>query len=96
MERPVFIPLKRRFFEAFAAGEKRTEFRLLGARWNERVCAPGRAVTLSCGYSGARLSGRIDGFAVRTVADVPVMREVYPGARDSDPVACIEISLTAP
>jgi hypothetical protein len=59
MDRPLFIPLHREWFDAFARGEKTEEWRRYGPRWNERQCTPGRAVTLSLGYSGARLSARI-------------------------------------
>ena len=56
--RPLFIPLKREHFEAFAAGTKREEFRPEGPRWNRRTCAIGRPVVLSLGYGKAR---RMDG-----------------------------------
>lgn len=48
--RPLFIPLKTEFYEAFVRGEKTSELRLYGPRWNERTCQPGRLVTLSKGY----------------------------------------------
>lgn len=56
-QRPIFLPLKRAFFEAFENGEKDTEYRLHGPRWNGSVITPGRAVTLSLGYSGRRRNG---------------------------------------
>ena len=60
MDKPLFIPLKTAYYEAFASGEKRDELRLYGPRWNEQTCAPGRRVVLSKGYGKAhRLSGRI-------------------------------------
>jgi hypothetical protein len=62
MTKPLFIPLRRQWFDAFADGSKTEEWRRYGARWNEGTCALGRAVTLSCGYSGARLSGRVSSF----------------------------------
>lgn len=89
----MFIPLKKKYFEQFAAGEKTEEFRLYGKRWNESVCAPGRDVVLSCGYSGARMNGTIRAFAVRRAADVPVMREVYPDVDADTRVACISIAI---
>lgn len=46
----LFVPLRREFFEAFAAGQKDTEYRPYGPRWNERTCPPGRSVVLSLGY----------------------------------------------
>ncbi len=57
--RPLFIPLKRQWFEAFSDGSKTVEYRRYGPRWNERTCTPGRPVVLSLGYSGARITARI-------------------------------------
>lgn len=53
-EKPLFIPLKTEWFEAFERGEKRSELRRYGPGWNERTCRPGRSVTLSCGYGKHR------------------------------------------
>lgn len=59
----LFIPLKKRFFEAFARGEKTTEFRRYSARWNERTCRIGRKVVISLGYGWKRrLFGTVVGF----------------------------------
>jgi hypothetical protein len=63
-DRPLFVPLKREWFEAFREGTKTVEYRLHGPRWNERTCVTGRAVVLSLGYSGARLTARIQQFRV--------------------------------
>lgn len=57
--KPLFIPLKRKFFEAFERGQKTQEFRLWGPRWNERTLIVGRPVILSLGYSGRRLNADI-------------------------------------
>lgn len=57
--RPLFIPLNGCYFDAFAAGTKRIEWRVYGPRWNRQVAYRGRPVTLSRGYSGARLAGTI-------------------------------------
>lgn len=54
---PLFIPLCREWYERFERGEKTTEFRAYGPRWNERACVPGRRVTLSCGYGKKRRIG---------------------------------------
>lgn len=60
---PLFVPLKRAYFEAFERGEKTEEFRVYGPRWNEETCPVGRFVVLSLGYGKARrLSGRIVSF----------------------------------
>lgn len=57
--KPLFVPLKREYFEAFRSGNKRTEYRLYGPRWHEGTVIKGRPVTLSLGYSGARLTGTV-------------------------------------
>lgn len=60
---PLFIPLKREYFDAFLKGEKTEEYRPYGPRWNERTCPPGRHVTLSCGYGKKR---RLPGLITET------------------------------
>jgi len=53
----------RDFFIAFKEGNKDTEFRLYGPRWNEKTCMVGRRVVLSLGYgTQARLYGKIKSF----------------------------------
>ena len=57
----LFIPLKREFFEGFAARLKRCEYRKYGPRWNERTCFVGRPVVLSLGYGKQnRIEGVIE------------------------------------
>jgi hypothetical protein len=58
-KKPLFVPLMKRWFDKFASGTKRVEYRVHGPRWNRRVCSDGRAVTLANGYGWPRLSGRI-------------------------------------
>lgn len=48
--KPLFIPLKTAYFDAFADGSKCEELRAYGPRWNEKTCAVGRPVVLSKGY----------------------------------------------
>jgi hypothetical protein len=61
--KPLFIPLKSEFFDAFACGDKTDELRLYGLRWNERTCTLGRSVLLSRGYGRKhRLFGRVRAF----------------------------------
>jgi hypothetical protein len=63
--KPLFIPLKTKFFEQFVAGVKDTEYRRYGPRWNERTCFVGRPVTLSKGYGKyERRRGVVTGFRV--------------------------------
>lgn len=57
--KPLFVPLKTRYFRAFESGVKTVEYRKTGQRWNERSCWIGRPVTLSHGYSGSRLWARV-------------------------------------
>ena len=58
--KPLFIPLKTEYFNAFKDGSKRDELRLYGKRWNEKTCSLGREVVLSRGYGKhERLKGNI-------------------------------------
>lgn len=62
-EKPLFIPLKKQYFDDFIAGRKSCELRKYGPRWNETSCRVGRPVVLSCGYSAKRrVSARVEGF----------------------------------
>jgi len=62
--KPLFIPLKSEYYEAFKDGSKTTEFRLYGPRWNEMVCPIGREVILSKGYGKHnRMKGIISGLS---------------------------------
>ena len=92
----MFIPLKKQYFNQFSTGEKSVEYRLYGTRWNERTCTPGRAVTLSCGYSGPRIAGVIDAFDLALFADIPGMDAVYPDCPADALVACIRIITKVP
>lgn len=66
MEKPLFIPLKGKWFDAFVCGEKADELRAYGPRWNERTCRVGRPVTLSRGYGKhERLGGHVSAFTKR-------------------------------
>lgn len=68
-EKPLFIPLKKEFFEKFEDGSKSMEYRPYGARWNEKVCRVGRRVVLSLGYGKQRrLEGTLMAFGVSTAA----------------------------
>jgi hypothetical protein len=93
MEMPLFIPLKRKFFEAFASGSKREEYRLRGPRWTAETCRVGRRVTLSLGYGRAqRLHGVITGFSYHTIpSSIPGWTECY--GKNTGDAACIRIRL---
>lgn len=91
--KPLFIPLKAKFYNAFKRGEKDTEYRLRGPRWNLETCPLGRRVVLSRGYGKKhRSTGVIVGFHYHTVpSHIPGWLECYgPGAGDA---ACIKIKL---
>ena len=58
--KPLFIPLKSEYYDAFANGTKRDELRRYGPRWNHGTCTVGRTVVLSKGYGKAnRMMGKI-------------------------------------
>lgn len=89
--KPLFIPLKAEYFDAFENGTKNTEYRLRGPRWNAETCAIGREVILSRGYGKQRrLCGIITGFHYDTLpTKLPGWLECYgPHAGDA---ACIRI-----
>lgn len=82
MTRPLFVPLKGEWFRAFRDGGKRIEWRVYGARWNRQTAYRGRPVTMSNGYSGARLAGSIVRARRVCAANAPACaREIYPDAK---------------
>lgn len=97
--KPLFIPLKTEYYEAFERGDKDEEYRLYGKRWNENTCLEGREVTLSKGYGKKhRLTGEIIGFQrvdvnclTQKVQDS--LSKIYPNQSD---IAAIEIKLNTP
>jgi len=97
LERPLFIPLKTEFYNQFIWGEKDTEFRKYGARWNELTCPPMRPVILSKGYGKKfRRSGVISRFNKTHIDKInPLIREslkaLYPDGIEF--VACIGVKL---
>ncbi|XPV77964.1 MAG: hypothetical protein ACNI27_08595 [Desulfovibrio sp.] len=65
-EKPLFLPLKTKYYEAFKSGEKTEELRKYGGRWTEKTCFVGRKVTLSKGYGKQnRLKGVIVSFETK-------------------------------
>jgi hypothetical protein len=89
--RPLFIPLKAKFYAAFKDGTKTVEYRRYGPVWNEAVCLVGRRVTLARGYSRVRLKGTITAFHREANPSSPGWIECY-GANAGD-AACITIKL---
>jgi hypothetical protein len=94
--RPLFIPLRRKFYDAFCAGIKTIEYRRYGPRWNEKTCMPGRLVTLSLGYGKQhRIKGTIIKFSVAFIQELeaPVQQawaECFP---NDYLAACIQIEI---
>lgn len=93
-DKPLFIPLKSVYFNAFTDGTKDTEYRPYGAHWNERTCYVGREVVLSKGYGKAhRLRGTVEHFAKsEAVTRTTVWRSIY--GTKYQVAACIRIKLT--
>jgi len=94
-QKPLFIPLKAEYFDAFKAGTKDTEYRRRGSSWNAETCAMGRPVILSRGYGKKhRLKGVIVGFCYDTCpSKMPAWVACYGhGAGDA---ACIKIKILA-
>jgi hypothetical protein len=81
--KPLFIPLRTRWFNAFRSGEKRVEWRPYGPRWNATTLIEGRPVILSEGYSGPRIEATIASWrAVPASEAPPEAREIYPDVRE--------------
>lgn len=96
MGKPLFIPLRREFFEAFKTGQKLEEFRPEGPRWNARTCRIGRPVVLSLGYGKReRLAGQVVGYSARVEpTHTDAWRTCY-GDRGGL-AACIRIEIESP
>lgn len=83
VDKPLFIPLKAEFYDAFVRGEKSEELRKWGPRWNAKVCAVGRQVILSRGYgkqhrkSGVIKMVRIGSLAILTEKQRQSMLRLY-------------------
>ena len=90
--KPLFIPLKTRWFREFWARTKDVEYRVYGARWHEGTCVIGRKVTISHGYSGERMHGTVAGFARIPLSRAPhAARQFFAGATH---LAAIKIAIT--
>ena len=91
--KPLFIPLKREYFDAFRLGTKTEEFRPVGPRWNASTCVVGRPVVLSLGYGkSSRLNGLIAGYQESVEpTQTDAWRKCY-GARKGL-AACIRVAL---
>jgi hypothetical protein len=93
--RPLIVPLKRQWFEAFARGEKTEEWRRHGARWNARHCWPGRPVILTLGYASAICPEHADRRLHATLAAVEYRQPDTEERRDLlGDVECVVLKLT--
>lgn len=66
--KPLWVPLKAKYFDAFEAGSKTIEYRLYGAQWTEKHIYPGRPAVLGRGYSGRRLRAEVIKLEVRVMS----------------------------
>lgn len=75
--KPLFVPLKAEYYEAFENGTKDTEHRKYGRNWTERTVRQGRRVILSYGYSkGRRMTGIITAVKIHQM-DTPEFIACY-------------------
>jgi hypothetical protein len=76
--KPLFIPLLKKFFDAFEKGTKTEEYRRHGRQWNLQNVYPGRQVTLSSGYTKRRLSGFVEyAYILDETSKIPGWTECY-------------------
>lgn len=95
----LFLPLVGWAFDAFESGDKKTEFRIYGPRWNERTCPVGRLVVLSRGYGKSkRLLGKVVSFqALDAPPDPAAWARAFGGPLAAhSKVAAIGIEVVAP
>ena len=73
MTRPLFVPLKTKYFLQFKRGTKLTELRRgSDPRWSAKHCVPGRAAVLSKGYGKVdRLTAIVARHSVHPVKSLP-------------------------
>lgn len=92
-QKPLFVPLKKEYYEEFVSGNKNTEYRKYGPGWNEKTCQIGRPVVISLGYGKNRRSkGVITSFNIVESTNIPAAREVYGISKIN--LAAIGIDLT--
>jgi hypothetical protein len=83
-QKPLFVPLLGKWFDAFADGSKQWEHRLMRRQWNVDQVRVGRRVTLSRGYGRFnRLHGvivEVQTHEACTMGDLEIYRDVSPDA----------------
>lgn len=96
-DKPLFIPLNTKHYEAFEDGSKIYELRLHGKRWHRGTCWAGRDVTLSKGYGKKnRLHGKV---GIVWITDTDCLNddiqkdisEIY--GEGNHEIICIEVKL---
>lgn len=75
--KPLFIPLKGEYYDAFLAGTKDTEYRRAGRGWNKRTCWIGRPATLSRGYGKKNRLHRTVQFYEERMMATPEVIKIY-------------------
>lgn len=86
-EKALFIPLKGKYYDAFASAEKTSEYRAYGPRWNNKTCYSGRKVVLSRGYGKAHRMNAVISLA-EIVPPTPDFLAIY-----GDGKQCLRIRL---
>lgn len=54
-----FFPLKKQYFNMFLCGDKNTEYRYFGKRWNFETLSVGKIAILANGYNFPRIEAKI-------------------------------------
>ncbi|MDP3725864.1 MAG: hypothetical protein Q8R36_01565 [bacterium] len=91
----VFVPLNKEAFRDFSKG-KTFEVRRAERGWNRNQIYTGRGITLSCGYSGARLSGVIGKVifgSIRKIFKEVLFKKIEPLAKNCNEAKKINTKL---
>lgn len=90
--KPLFIPLKKFWYSVFLAGDKNTEYRAYGPRWNEKTCFPGRDALLNNGYTNKNsIQATVISLDVLPLDQAPEeVRDIYP---NSEYIAAINLDV---
>ncbi len=90
---PLFVPLMKEYFDAFASGKKGVEYRVNGPRWNKRTCRDGREVVLANGYGWPRLHARVVRTTIIPAHRAPAVARQLFGERE---LICIHVENVRP
>lgn len=95
--KPLFCPLKTKFYNRFKYGFKTYEMRIYGAGWNDKTCPVGRRVTLSKGYGNIDRIHRIitktelKYFAELSAEDRIELKECFPYIADHQLIILVHL-----